>query len=79
MSRLLTVKQAALVLGCSEDLVRRLVNAGKLPATRIGVGPRGRIKILEEDLEAYVLGNRRGPLEPAAPKAPPVRLKHFKL
>ena len=49
---LLTLKQVAVVLGLSERSVRRIIQAGDLPAIRIGGSPR----IRSADLRAYMDG-----------------------
>ena len=49
---LLTLKQVAVVLGLSERSVRRIIQAGDLPAIRIGGSPR----IRSADLRAYLDG-----------------------
>ncbi len=73
-----TVKQAAERLGCSVDLVYRLCSLRKLSHVRIGLG-RGRIKIREQDIEAFISGALVWQEDPAGPKAPPVTLKHIHL
>ena len=50
--RPLTKTEAAARIGASEKTIQRLVQAGKLRATRVG----GRLKILEDDLNAYLRG-----------------------
>ena len=49
---LLTLKQVAVVLGLSERSVRRIIQAGDLPAIRVGGSPR----IRTADLRAYLDG-----------------------
>ena len=49
---LLTLKQVAVVLGLSERSVRRIIQAGDLPAIRVGGSPR----IRSADLRAYLDG-----------------------
>ena len=49
---LLTLKQVAVVLSLSERSVRRIIQAGDLPAIRIGGSPR----IRSADLRAYLDG-----------------------
>ena len=49
---LLTVKEVALLDGCSEKTVRRAISAGLLEATRIGAGGR-LIRIHPDALETY--------------------------
>ena len=50
--RLLRLKEVGLLLGLSERSVRRIVQAGDLPAIRIGGSPR----IRSADLRAYLNG-----------------------
>lgn len=50
---MLTVKMVAEKLNVAESTVYALIQGGRLPALRIGVG-RGTIRIREEDLEAYI-------------------------
>ena len=47
---LLTLKEVGLILGLSERSVRRIIQAGDLPAIRIGGSPR----IRSADLRAYL-------------------------
>ena len=49
---LITMKQVGLVLDMSERSVRRIIQAGDLPAIRIGGSPR----IRSADLRAYLDG-----------------------
>ena len=49
---LITMKQVGLVLGLSERSVRRIIQAGDLPAIRVGGSPR----IRSADLRAYLDG-----------------------
>ena len=48
--RLLTLKDVALILNLSERSVRRIIQAGDLPAIRIGGSPR----IRSADLRAFI-------------------------
>ena len=52
LDHLLTLKQVAVVLGLSERSVRRIIQAGDLPAIRVGGSPR----IRSADLRAYMDG-----------------------
>ncbi len=58
LPRLLTVKEVAALLAISEGAVRDLCVAGYLPHLRVGVtasrGGRGRIRIYEADVVAYL-------------------------
>jgi excisionase family DNA binding protein len=51
--KLLTVKEAAGILKCSQEHVRRLLRAGKLKG--FSEGRRSGFRILETDLEGYVM------------------------
>ena len=51
--KLLTVRESASRLGCSEALVYLLCSQRKLPHVRLGTG-RGTIRIPEEELEAFL-------------------------
>ena len=49
---LLTVDEAAALLGRSSYTTRAYIRDGRLPATRLhGTGPRGRLLVRREDLE----------------------------
>ncbi len=50
MDRLLSVKEAAEHLGCSEALLRKWIYAGKLPTVKVGRLTR----IRQSDIEAWV-------------------------
>ncbi|MDP8263077.1 MAG: helix-turn-helix domain-containing protein [Candidatus Ancaeobacter aquaticus] len=50
--KLLTVKETADILRCSQEHVRRLLRAGKLRG--FSEGRRSGFRILEKDLEEYV-------------------------
>ncbi len=54
---MLTVRQAAERLGCSEQLVYRLVESRQLAHYRVGLG-RGKITIAENDIDAYLASRR---------------------
>ena len=47
-----TLHEVALVMKVSESTVRRLIQRGSLIAYK--VGPRGQLRIREEDLEKYI-------------------------
>jgi excisionase family DNA binding protein len=61
---LLTVREVAERLRCSEDTVRRRVAAGELPAVRTGAGPRTPLRVKATVLDQFIYG------DPASPKAP---------
>lgn len=48
-----TVAQAAEFLGCSEDTVRRLIRAGKIPAVNVSVRLT---RVFPQDVEMYLRG-----------------------
>ncbi|MCA9092034.1 MAG: helix-turn-helix domain-containing protein [Planctomycetaceae bacterium] len=74
--RLVTIKAAASLLGCSEANVYALKDAGLLPFVTIGVRKGYRIDL--KDLDAFIA--RRKTEEVAAPvKLPRPRLKHLRL
>jgi excisionase family DNA binding protein len=49
---LLHVKEAASLLGCSSDTVRRAIANGELPA--VTLGSHGRYRIRRQDLEQFL-------------------------
>lgn len=53
MSRPLTIREASERIGLSESAVRALCQAGQLRHRRVGAS-RGRIRIDEADLQAYL-------------------------
>lgn len=66
---MLTVQQVAHRLNCADGLVRRLIYAGKLPASQLGRDWR----IDPDDLDAFLAGSRPArPVERAeASELPP--------
>jgi excisionase family DNA binding protein len=74
--RLLTIKQTAEQLACSQANVYTLVEAGELPFVRIG--SRKGLRIDSRDLDAFIQ-SRKIQYERARPKPPRLRLKHIKL
>jgi excisionase family DNA binding protein len=52
--RLLTVKQAAFLVGMSPVSMYRRIDSGALPAIRLGSGPKAPIRISSADLAAYL-------------------------
>ena len=74
--RLLTIKQSAEVLGCSDANVYALVAAGELPFIRIG--KRKGLRIDTQALEEFI-ESRQVQYERARPKQPRPRLKHIQL
>ena len=51
--KLLTVREAADILKCSQEHIRRLLRSGKLKG--FSEGRRSGFRILEKDLEEYVI------------------------
>ena len=54
MERLLDVKEAAALLGCSEAAIRKWVHQRRLPAVRVG----RLVRFRRQDLEAFVQAGR---------------------
>lgn len=52
---LLTKQEAATQLRVAVRTVERLINTGRLPATRIGKSPAGRIRIYQKDVTALLV------------------------
>lgn len=77
--QLLKVKEVAEALRVSPSLVYSLIESGRLPACRVGRG-RGSVRVLHEDLLAYIEASRVQAGE-AARVRPRRRekLKHIKL
>lgn len=76
MKRNLCVRQVAEQLGVAETTVYAMCQQKRLRHFRVGTG-RGTIRIREEDLAEFIEGASVQPEEPAAPKPPPVKLKHL--
>ncbi len=75
--RLMTVKEVAVHVGCSQNNVYALINQGLLPV--ICVGRSKGYRIASADLEAF-LRQRRVQNEAATPASSPrPRLRHLKL
>jgi len=76
---LLTVKDVAGRLNVSPSCIYQLVETGKIPHHRIGVG-RGAIRFTEDDLAEYLDRNRSQPASGGQPRpATRPKLKHIKL
>jgi len=59
MEQLLTVKEAARLLACSEAAIRKWVFQRRLPVVKVGRLTRLR----QRDLEAFIAGGQRRPRE----------------
>lgn len=80
VSPLLTIKEMAVALRVSATTAYQLVEQGKVPCHRVGVG-RGAIRIKEEDLVAYLERCRSGE-SPVREQRKPVRtsaLQHLSI
>ena len=75
-NRLVTVKQAAELLGCSEANVYSLLDGGELPFVCVGKSKGYRID--PADITRFI-DKRKIQREGATPKAPRPQLKHIKL
>lgn len=77
---MLTVKEAAVRLGVSEQTVYGLCSARMLRHSRIGLG-RGKIVISDEAIAEYLRGREVGPEQPKPPPIPrrKIRLDHLAL
>lgn len=56
-TRLLTVGEVALLLRQSERVVREKINAGVLPAVRIGPGPRAPLRVDRREFSQWLYAN----------------------
>ena len=76
---LLTVKDVASRLNVSQSCIYQLVETGKIPHHRIGVG-RGAIRFTEDDIAEYLDRNRSQPASGRQPNSTTrPKLKHIKL
>lgn len=75
-SHLMSVREVADRLGCSEANVYALINRGFLPVIRVGRSKGHRVD--PSDLDAF-LRQRKVQYETADPAPPRPRLKHLKL
>jgi excisionase family DNA binding protein len=57
---MLTVKQAAQYLNCSESLVYGLIAAGRLRCHRIGLGKQGGMRITKDALQQFLKAREEG-------------------
>jgi len=75
--RLLTIKEVAQLLGCSEANIYALKTAGELPFVQVGI--RKGYRIDSRDLDAFI-ERRKTKSEVLPPRKVPVpRLKHIRL
>jgi len=82
-AKLMTVKDVAERLNCSESLIYNLLASGALRHYRLGRS-QGGIRVSEEQMQAYLLGREKGgesPLmsPPALPASRAPALKHLSL
>jgi excisionase family DNA binding protein len=70
VSRLLTAREVADVLGVSTETVLRWTRAGKLPAIRL---PGGALRFREDDLDAWLSRHLAQVPTPAHSRAAPAR------
>jgi excisionase family DNA binding protein len=85
MSAMMTVKEIAKQLKCSESFVYNLLASGELKHYCLGKGQGGK-RVSEEQLQEYLKGREKGgaPQQHAEPPAPRVKtaspgLKHLSL
>lgn len=56
--QLLTVPEAAIIMGCSDRSVSRMIRCGRLPGIRIGAGTeRARYRVRRGDVTAILRGD----------------------
>lgn len=60
----LSIKEAAVVVGLSEDHVRRAVTGSALPCSNVGTNDRPLYRISRKDLEAFMERRKAGALPP---------------
>lgn len=75
--RLLTIKEVAQFLGCSEANVYALITSGELPFIQIGI--RKGYRVDSWDLDAFLERRKTQSETPAPRKVPTPRLKHIRL
>jgi len=76
---LFTVKDVAQRLNVSPSCIYQLVETGKIPHHRIGLG-RGAIRFSEEDIESFLNSSRNLTSGEQPPQRPArQKLKHLKL
>lgn len=63
-AKYLSIKRAARRVGVSDDLIRRAVQAGRLPASNLGSGGRPLYRISTSDLDEWMEKNKGGKLLP---------------
>lgn len=75
--RLLTIKEVAQFLGCSEANIYALKTAGELPFVQVGV--RKGYRIDSRDLDVFLERRKTQSETPAPRKVQTPRLKHIRL
>ncbi|MCA9092041.1 MAG: helix-turn-helix domain-containing protein [Planctomycetaceae bacterium] len=75
--RLLTIKEVAQLLGCSEANIYALKTAGELPFVQVGI--RKGYRIDSRDLDAFIERRKTTSEVPSPRKVPVPRLKHIRL
>jgi excisionase family DNA binding protein len=75
---MLTVKDVARILNVSVGCVYALVDAGRIPHHRIGVG-RGTLRISTDDLDRYLASCKKEMGEAVIARPPRLKLKHLKV
>lgn len=60
--RVMTTAEAGAALRVSERTVERLIAAGTLAARNVGSPKRPRLRVTDQDLEAYLAGQRISPV-----------------
>lgn len=51
---LLTIREAAELLGCSTQTIRRRIDDGQLRSVRLGITPQAPVRINPDDLAAWL-------------------------
>lgn len=75
---MMTVKQVSERLNVSVATVYALVSSGNLACHRVGVG-RGRIRITESDVDAYLSLCRQDTVAAPSRRTTPRKLKHIRI
>lgn len=75
MTKLLTRTEVAERLHLSKETVSRLITAGEIVVTRVGMS-RGRVLVSEADLQSYLDAGRSSPPLPPQPVKRAPKRKH---